>query len=224
MDKTFLLVAVFTGFALLVIGGIALSYFLERRRTENMKLAAADLGLAFHPTGDPDLVAELADLHLFSQGRAKKIKNMLHGETGAVDVAVFDFQYTTGSGKHQHTSHQTVAYFRSPSLDLPQFVLRPENLFHRIGAVFGYQDINFESHPRFSSQSLLRGTSELQLRRLFTDEILSFYESQKGLSTEASGRRLIFYRAGKRVSPDQLRSFFEEAFNVYALFAHPHQV
>ena len=218
-----LTVALITGFVLLAVGLLAWSYLAEKRRTEKMTLAAADLGLAFHPTGAPALIDELASFHLFSQGRSKKIKNMLHGETGAVDVALFDYQYTTGGGKNSHTSHQTVAYFRSPNLDLPQFVLRPENVFHKIGGVLGYQDIDFDSHPRFSAHYLLRGASEPQIRRLFTDDVLTFFESQTGLSAEGSHDRLIFYRAGKRVDPDRVRPFFEEGFNVYALFARPPQ-
>jgi len=42
-------------------------------------------------------------------------------------------------------------------LKLPFFELKPENTFHKIGQVFGYQDIDFEAFPNFSKGYLLRG-------------------------------------------------------------------
>ena len=98
-----------------------------------MRELCGQLGLTFFPKGDETLLGRLAQFHLFSQGHSKKIKNMLHGETPDAEIAVFGYRYTTGGGKNSQTLSQTVMYFRSPSLRLPQFALRPERLFHRIG-------------------------------------------------------------------------------------------
>ncbi|MEC9473853.1 MAG: hypothetical protein VX584_04130, partial [Actinomycetota bacterium] len=65
-------------------------------------------------------------------------------------------------------------------LQLPTFVIRPENLFHKIGSTFGYQDIDFDAHPTFSKRYLLRGPDEEAIRNTFTDEFLSSYERHKG--------------------------------------------
>jgi hypothetical protein len=206
------------GIALLIAGIVVWGFLHERKRTEAMKAAAEQLGLPFYPTGDPRLVSDLASFDLFSQGRSKKITNMIHGESDEVEVGVFDYQYTTGSGKNSHTSKQTVVYFQSEQLKLPQFALRPEHLFHRIGGVFGYQDIDFESHAAFSSAYLLRGSDEEQLREVFGENVLAFFEKQRGVSVEGNGRRLVFYRAAKRMRPEQVRALMEEGFRVFALF------
>jgi hypothetical protein len=84
--------------------------------------------------------------------------------------------------------------------------------------VFGFQDIDFESHPRFSSSYLLRGSSEYKIRKLFTDEVLAFFENEPGLSVEGCSQQIIIYRAAKREKPEEMRSFFEEMFRVYSLF------
>ncbi len=202
-----------------VVGGIFLVLYLrEKKRTEAMRVVAAEIGLPFYAQGDASLIHELSHFPLFSEGRSKKIKNMLHGETSDVEVGVFDYRYTVQSGKHSHTYKQTVAYFRSPELDCSEFALRPESLFNKIGRVFGFQDIDFESHPRFSSSYLLRGGSEYRIRKLFTDEVLAFFENEPGLSVEGCSQRIIIYRAAKRVKPEEIRSFFEEMFRVYTLF------
>ena len=58
-------------------------------------------------------------------------------------MGTFDYRYTTGSGKNSHTYRQTVVFFRSPEVDLPQFELKPQSFLHGIGKLFGYQDIDF---------------------------------------------------------------------------------
>ena len=144
---------------------------------------------------------------------------MLHSVSEQLEVGIFEYQYTIGSGRHRRTVRQSVIYFRSPELNLPQFALRPENLFHNIGGVFGYQDIDFDSHPQFSKKYLLRGNDEQKVRELFATEVLGFFEGQDGISTKGGGDQLIFYRLGKRIKPEDVRPFIEEGLEVFRLFA-----
>ena len=194
-------VLIFLGVAALVVIGIAANAYAERKRRESVGKVADELGLSFHPDGDPALVSELSDFPLFSKGRAKQIKNMIHGETDEVIMGIFDYRYTTGSGKSQHTYRQTVAFFRSVDLHLPDFELRPQGFFHGIGKVFGYKDFDFESHPVFSKAFVLRGQNEKRTRQLFSPEILTALEGQQGINVEGRGTDLIFYRDAKRSPP-----------------------
>ncbi len=121
------------------------------------------------------------------------------------------------NGESSDTSTQTVILFQPSLLRLPSFTLRPKNLFHKIGRVFGYQDINFDSHPAFSKQCLLRGTDEEAVRNIFTDELLAYYDECKDLSTEGDGDKLMFYRADDKVPPQDMRPFLEEGFGIFSL-------
>lgn len=183
-----------------------------------MRAAAADLGLSFFLNGDPDLVHQLRCFELFSQGRNRHITNMIYGDAGDVKVALFDYRYTTGHGKHAHTWQQSVAYIDSPKLQLPDFILRPETLFHKIGDALGYSDIDFDSHPKFSGTYLLRGSDEQQVRNVFSGAVLDYLESQSGISVEGNGRRLIYYRVRRMVAPSGMRSLMEEGFQLFSLF------
>ena len=80
------------------------------------------------------------------------------------------------------------------------------------------QDINFDSHERFSKSYLLRGEDEDEIRKTFTDAVLSFYENQTGISTEAGRDQLIFYRAGKRIKAEEVVAFLKEGSSVFKLF------
>ena len=209
---------IFGGVATAIVVAIVWAYRVEKKRTEDLQGLANELGLPFFPTGDDSLVTALSGLHLFSQGRSKKIKNMIHGDTDEVDLGIFDYQYTTGSGKNSHTYKQTVVCFRSPQLSLPHFEMRPQSFFHSIGKAFGYQDIDFDTHPVFSKSFVLRGDDEDAVRTLFTPEVLSFFEAKTGMSVEAQGEFLLFYRGSQRTKPPEIRALMTEGFDIFALF------
>jgi hypothetical protein len=209
----------------LIIGGVLalvavlayVNYLTEKKRTEALKRVAEELGFDFFPK-DQGMLGGLQSFHLFSQGHTKRLTNLMRGEAGGLAVEIFDYRYTVGGGKSSQTFKQTVICFRLDGPDLPAFSLRPENIFHRIGAWFGYQDINFDDYPEFSNRYLLRGPDEKAIRELFTDRVLAFFEGRAGLSTEGGGDRLLFYRHNKRVEPERVRSLLEDGFQVLTAF------
>jgi hypothetical protein len=204
---------------LAVVGTIAyVSYRAEKKRTEELKQVAADLGFDFAPEGDAVFLQRLSNFHLFAQGHSKKLWNLLRGTSDNLEVAVFDYRYVTGGGKHSHTWKHSVICFQFEGRGVPAFALRPENVFHKIGSWLGYQDIDFDSHPVFSKSYLLRGEDEDAIRKLFTTAVLEYYESQPGLSAEGSGNTLLHYRHAARVEPNAIRSFMEDGFRVLALY------
>ncbi|HJT78194.1 MAG TPA: hypothetical protein VJ739_13405, partial [Gemmataceae bacterium] len=203
--------------------GAYFSYLKEKQRTEALRQLAEGLQFDFSAKDDAGLLTSLApdNFHLFAQGSGKKCSNVLRGQANDLEVTIFDYRYTTGSGKSSHTWRQTVIVFRLPGPPLPAFSLRPLNFWHKVGHLFGYQDITFDEHPAFSARYLLRGPNEAAVRQLFTEEALAWYEGTNGLSTEGRGDRLLFYRHNKRVEPPAIRSFLEEGFKVLALFNPP---
>ena len=213
-----IVVAIVVGVLALIGTIIVVALRAEKKRSEALQMAAERMKFTFSQKGDPDLLERLKHLHLFSQGHSKKITNVLMGKAGALDVAVFEYAYTTGGGQHSQHWRQTVILFESDGMDLPKFTLRPENIFHKIGQVFGYKDIDFDSHPEFSKRYLLKGENEEAVRATFGTQARSFYESDLKLSTEAAGPQLIHYRSGKRVSPDEISEFIKQGVRVLTLF------
>jgi hypothetical protein len=204
------------GLIMLVVSAIIVYRRKEKLRTDGIRAVADQLSLQFDPQGDK-LIPEFARFKLFSQGGGKKIRTMLHGTTEAVEVSIFDYQFTQ-DGEDGQILKQTVASFRSPHLDLPDFDLRPEHFLHKFVLVLGYQDIDFESNPDFSKAFLLRGSDEARIRAVFDDEVLALFEQTTGVCVEGDGDRLIYYRSGQRVEPANIRSFMDEGFKVYVLF------
>lgn len=190
----------------------------ERRRTEAMELASHTIGFVHEPTGDLDLLRALADLPLFGRGHSRKVRNLMTGRIGDAEVKLFDYAYTTGGGKNSHTFRQTVALFPATRA-LPDFVLAPENVLHRIGQLFGYQDIDFEQNADFSSHYLLRGSDETAIRAAFGPDRVAFLAGDHGWTVEARSGFLGIYRSGKRCKPGELPAFLESAQRVWQALA-----
>ncbi len=123
--------------------------------------------------------------------------------------------------------YQSVLCFQFEGAKLPCFLLQPQNIWDKIGAYFGYQDINFDDYPDFSDYYLLRGTDETLIRRLFTNEVIQFYEKRPGLNTESAGNTLLYYphsyTIDHRIAPPLIHPFMENGFRVLSLFTRPYQ-
>src|SRR5688572_23461862 len=206
------------GVVALVGGLIWLGHYMEKKRTEKMKAAAASLGLAFEAEQAPDLITALAHFPLFQSGHSKRLRNVIAGNESGIEFKVFDYRYTTGSGKNSHTWHQTVMVLRSQRLRVPSFTLRPENIFHKIGTAFGYQDIDFDSHPTFSKKYLLRGEIEGEVRNTFAPHVLDYFDQNHNLNLEALQGELIFYRAMRQLKPEELRPLIDDGMRIHHLF------
>jgi len=208
---------------ILVLAPVALvvmiAYRSEKKRKEELKKAAGRMGFSFSPDNDNSLLSSLSVLKLFSRGYGRKAYNIMKGEMDRILWTVFDYRYTVGGGRSSTTYSQTVACAQVDG-DLPKFSLGPESFFHRLGDVLGYKDIDFESNRVFSDRYLLKGPDEASVRKLFTPEILTFFENRKDIiNIEAAGSRIIIYRNNKKVNPDNLRSFISEASKIARMLA-----
>ncbi len=198
------------GAAVVVTLVILLTRRAERNRAEALQQAATTLGFSFEAEGDLDQLRALGDLPLYGHGHSRKVRDVMAGRAGDVDLRVFDYQYTTGGGKESHTWRQTVALYPGAARDLPDFVLSPENILHKVGQLLGYQDIDFDSSPVFSSRYLLRGPDEEAIRAAFPVETRSFLEQQPGWTVEVRGGTAAIYRSDKRLRPEDLNAFVED--------------
>ena len=151
-----------------------------------------------------------------NRGRAKKAKNLLSGDAGDVKISIFDYQYTTGSGKNSRTAIQTVVALESTGIQAPAFSMRQQGgFFDKIGKFFGGQDIDFEGHPKFSEMFVLQGPNEDAIRLFFTPALLTFFETKVGHSIEGALGKMILYKSGKRTPPEDVKDLLASAYEVY---------
>lgn len=204
-------------FALIAAGVVVvmvMTVVAERKRREALQRVAAQLGLTFYAKDPGILIGGAGSLYLFDQGHSRRVQNVMTGVIEDLQVSVFDYQYTTGGGKNSTTHSQSVVAIRQDGRPLPAFQLRPEGIFHKLGSMLGFNDIDFPEHPRFSSQFLLKGQHELAVRAAFTPEVIGYLEGRKDICVEGGGNWVIVYRSGRRLIPEQIAGFVEEGFTI----------
>ena len=199
---------------ILVLLAFYFFWYPQLRRSENLRKTANNLNIPFYPKGDDSLYNHLEYFYLFSYNSKSLITNMLHQEDEETELAFFDFTFEGGVSCDTEYK-QSVVYLCSPKLDLPQFVLRPEKIYHQS---LDLQDIDFSSHPKFSNDYLLQGNPEESVRNLFDNQLLGFFESKHGLCVEGGANQMLFYRLNELISPNKLSQFLEEAMQVLSKF------
>jgi hypothetical protein len=218
LDVTVILIIVIV---IVVLAGIYIwRRYFSGKRAEAFRKLAQTMNFTFSPKGDRTLLGPMGEFSLFSKGQYRRISNVLTGKFNDIQVTIFDYQYTTGSGDSSHIWKQTVLAMESGKLEMPNFILRPEGLFDKIGDVFGRKDIDFEIYPKFSKQYFLRGNDEESVRNIFTDSAIQYYEQHPGLCTEGEGDRFIFYHGSRVVPVDQIQNFMQQGYELFELFKH----
>lgn len=191
----------------MVIVGI---WLLQRqRRRRDLAMAGHWLGLVFSFRTDQELTAAIRSMQLFAFSRSERAYNVLKGIFQGVDWRISDYYYVTGAGKNSQGHGQTMALCRTES-PLPDFTVSAERFYHRLAAMLGHRDINFPAFPSFSRRYLLRAGDEAALRRLFTPDIIRFFEQRnRTIHVAARSGWVAIYYPGRHVSGQEMRSFLE---------------
>ncbi len=187
----------------------------EKRRIEELASWAATRGFTIEagsrPARETGLPPEVLALPVFSRGRAQKTRNLIRGRGAEGVELVFDYRYTTQSGKHSATLEQTIAAFEFSGAGLPAFEMRPEGLFARIGQAFGHPDVDFDSSPEFSRHYQLRGQDPAAVRRLFERQAVAHLAPTTGWSVEGHGSWMLVFQDSRRQKPEELTVFLDHA-------------
>lgn len=219
--EAYLPILIIGGIMALVAIAIIFSVKAERKRREALAALAQNLGLTFSPERDEALRNSLAMFKVFNIGHGRRLKNVMRGAGSDLQFEIFDYRYTTGHGKHSQTHLLTAVHFHLDLVTFPIFSLRAEGFFDRIGAKFGAQDIDFDTHPTFSKKYVLKGDSEDEVRGLFNESVLVLFEQyadqKKRICVEGMGNDLLVYRSGRRIKPEQIQEFYQECQAIFTL-------
>jgi hypothetical protein len=200
------------GLVVLLFGAlIVITRRRERERTEALVRVAETAGLSFQAKADVETVRGLGDVQLYERGHSRRVTNLMTGRVGSTELAVFDYRYTTGAGKNQHTWTQTVAVFPSIRPSLPDLQLAPESPLHKIAEAFGSQDIDIESSPEFSRRYVLKGQDADAIRSVLYPRATSYFGEHEGWTVEARSGTVAIYRSQARPRPEDVMAFVADA-------------
>lgn len=188
----------------------------KQQRIASMKRVAYDLDTKFQEKDEWGLIGLLKGFKLFRRGMRKKVTNILHKQETMLqmETRVFDYAYTISTGKSSRTFQQTVFFVESKSLGLPEFLMKPENFFHKIGTFLGMQDIDFEEYPEFSDQYLLKGEDEDYIRATMTDPVLKFFTVEKNWTLEGVNYYLVLYQNNVLLPANRIKRFYHKGIEI----------
>ncbi|RMF41497.1 MAG: hypothetical protein D6753_09510 [Planctomycetota bacterium] len=200
---------------------VAWRYWYEKKRRAAIMQFASQLGLSYSPSLLPGDDGVFQRFPISNRGRGRKATDAIVADSGEVRMVIFDYRYTTGSGKNSTTYRQTVALVHVPGLNLPEFALQPESFVHRLGEFFGVKDIDFDDDPTFSKKFLLQGADEEAIRAYMTPQRRRALLEYGDTCIEANGDDFLFYRTGKRAPADQIKPLMERAFGLLQILKEP---
>ncbi len=134
----------------------------------------------------------------------------------------FDFTWKKPAGNHSRRLYQTVFFIQAKDLALPDFFLRPENFFDRIGTWLGMQDIDFSEDKAFSDQNLLQGEDEDLIRQLLlTPQFARMFRINREWTVEGLGYYLAIYKKRALLEPTDMAHLVKKGMELYGILREP---
>ena len=208
--------------ALIVFAAIA-GHRAAKARREALSALAAERGWRFVPDRDRDHDDNFRHFSKFRQGSGRYAYNSVFGgyQIDGRDhpLKMGDFHYethSTNSKGRRTTHHHHFSYLLAdvPFPGVPDLAIRPEGMFDKVGAFFGFDDIDFES-AEFSDKMHVSSGDKRFAYDVVHPRMMEFLLSTRGPTlTLCRGHALVV--ASGKWKPEQflpyvdwLHAFFE---------------
>ncbi len=208
--QVLLVVLVVAVFALLAYAG----WRAQQQRKKDLAALAARLGLRWSEKDSVGVASRLeAWFDDLRTGNNRYAYNVLSGRLGERDAYLFDHHYetySTNSKGHRQTHHHHRSFVAlRHDVDLGQVDLRPEGLFDKLKAAFGFDDIDFES-SEFSSRFHVKASDRKLAYDIFHPPMIEYLLPLGDLRlTTAAG--FLLARRGGVLKPPALEKTLHDA-------------
>jgi Protein of unknown function (DUF3137) len=211
----------------LVVGGVALSFYLKAKRREAFRTFARNHGLQYSQRDPFGLLGW--PFSLFHRGDGRGIENVVWGSWDGEPMQAFDYWYYTESTDSKGRRSRSYRHFSCALVEVPaafpHLELAREGLFSRLADHMGMEDIEVES-PEFNRRYNVKATNRRFAYELLDARMIEWLVNfDQGLSFEVVGNRVLAYRG--RVKPMGLvplvgtAAMFRDRIPRVALNLHP---
>lgn len=113
---------------------------------------------------------------------------------GVTRIEFSDIFLSKGIRMSEQSHKMSVLIVYGVEAYIPDFTLGKERLLAKLIQSVGYGDIDFDDYPGFSEAYLLKGEKEEEIRDLFTNELITFFEQNQGFSMESRNNNILIYK------------------------------
>jgi len=192
---------------LLAVAAIAGGIYAKRKRRELFQGIARKLGGRFH-ADDPFALAGSFECAFptLRTGSRRYAFNVIAAEWQGTPVRIFDHHYETYS--HSKNGRQTHHHYRTFALiehdvDLGQLDVRPEGMFDKMKAAFGFDDIDFES-DEFSRKWHVGAQDRKFAYDLFHPKMIEYFLTLSGFKLSTNGTWGLYRIGSGRMSHEEI--------------------
>ena len=178
----------FIGVIILVIVIAIFAHMQAQKRRQMFADWASASGLRFIPDKDRHFDDQFP-LPCFKRGSRRSAYNRCVGKRGDYSIVAGDYRYTTGSGDDKKT-HTFSFFMVQPSYPLRDFALRPEHVFDKFSAAFGFDDIDFES-AEFSKAFHVKCADRKWAYDVLHPRTMEFLLRHRKLNLQANPRAIV---------------------------------
>jgi hypothetical protein len=190
-------------------GAVWLYFYMQKLRRQKLAEVAQQLGLTYYPGRTQGLHNRYGVFELFQRGDSHHSYDLISGYRDGIEVMIFDFSYTTGSGKNRTTHRRTVCVFELPTeRHLPCVVIRPEGFFDKVASAIGFNDIDFES-VEFSRKFFVKGKDRRFAYDLVHPRMMEYLLAVGSIYVEVANTAMLVH-CDTRLSPDRWTGLFQK--------------
>lgn len=146
MEFFILILPVFIVLAIIVA---VFNHKKEKERREKLREFASSRNLYFQEARVHGFEQDYPEFDFLQQGSGRYAYNILSGESSGYGVTGFDYHFQTTStdskGRTTTHHHHFSTIIITSDFRLKPLAIRPEGLFDKVTAAFGWDDIDFES-------------------------------------------------------------------------------
>ncbi len=212
MDGDIFQYLIFTLFFCAVILVIILAWLLEMRRRKAIKQWAEANGLSFTSERDRSFDDTFPNFHCLQRGSNRYAKNIIYGDWNSRYACIFDYYYTTGSGKNKHT-HSFTGVMLNVGIPMPHLLIRGESFFDKVGEFIGFDDIDFE-FKEFNDKYYVKSKDKKFAYDIVNPKMIEYLLTQPITPIEFSGQNVLTYEStNKKLKPGEIEdklAFLEE--------------
>lgn len=188
-----------------IVVAVAMGQIAAKKRREELSVWAAAHGLVYSEEKIRGFDTRYPAFSCLKQGSGRYAYNFIRGDWSGRSFQSFDYHYETSStdskGNTETHHHYFSAVILAGGVPLKPILIRPETMFDKVAAFFGFEDINFES-AEFSRRFHVQSPDRKWAYDLLHPRAMEFLLAAPAFCMEFDSRQVIVWRASVLNVPD----------------------